>query len=77
MSNRVKGEIVSNGKIVPVEVEIGANWLGLPGIIVHTPEGFEEHDNYKIIKDIDVKRDLTNEKFRDVTDEDREKFKNN
>lgn len=39
MSGKAIGDVWNKGNVIPVEVEVGINWLGQPGIIVHLPRG--------------------------------------
>jgi len=35
-----EGVVWHKGMMVPVKVEVGTNWLGLPGIVVHIPKSY-------------------------------------
>lgn len=59
MSVKVCGEVWHKGSIVPVEVEVCANWLNQPGIVVHIPKEYSGTSN--LIHMIDFREDLDRE----------------
>ena len=38
--SRIKGEVLHNGLVVPVEIEINEDWSGDKNVIVHVPEDY-------------------------------------
>lgn len=59
MSIKVCGDVWHKGKIVPVEVEVCANWLNQPGIVVHIPKEYSGTSD--LVHMIDFTADLDKE----------------
>lgn len=68
---KIKGEVVFRGKVVPVEVDINFNWLGAMGVVINLPESLI-HEN-DIVHLLDFNFNLK-EETRPLSEEDKNRY---
>lgn len=69
--NKLKGEVLFKGKVVPVEIELNFNWLGVMGLKVNLPKSLVHNNDITHIVDFNFE---LNEEVRDISEEDKIKY---
>lgn len=69
--NKLKGEVVFRGKVVPVEIGIDFNWLGIMGAVVNLPESLIHENNITHLFDFNFN---LKEDTRPLSEEDKIKY---